>query len=163
MSVDRAIVVARFLSAKGQGKAKTKEIPVRNRDTGRIVYVVPETMKEDSSRFETVSPEDLKPPSHRHKPTPARRPQKPRKPHIEHEPIPVPVPYQHAPDPPKPAKTPKPVQRVKPIKIPEPPEPVKHPLIPGRKQYRKIAERVVERVLADSSYRDPSVWTPDSG
>lgn len=140
-------IIARYLAAKGQGKAKEKEILVRNKDTGRIVYVVPETLQEEPGRFEFVSPEDLEPPSHRHKPEQARKPKKPRKPHHQHDPIPVPKPYLRPPQPVKPAKLPKPVKPVKPIKILEPPEPIKYPLVPGRKLYRKIAEKVVERYL----------------
>jgi hypothetical protein len=145
MSPDR--VVERYILAR-QGKPRQKEIPVRNRDTGRIVYVVPETLKEETTRFETVTQDDLKPPASRHKPTQARKPRKPDRPHRPEAPIPVPKPYLKPPQPPKPAKTPKPVKPLKPIEPMKVPEPVKHPLIPGRKQYRKIAERVVDRFLS---------------
>jgi len=154
-------VVAQYLTAKGQGKAKTDEIPVRNRDTGRIVWVVKDTIKEHPDRFQTVSPDDLKPPAHQHKPDPPQKPARPRKPHHKHDPIPVPQPYLKPPVPVKPVKTVKPVKPVPPVKILEPPRPVKHPLVPGRKQYRKLALVVAERFEIESSNVSTGVWIVD--
>lgn len=122
-------VVARYLEA-------TNEVPVRNKDTGRIVYVTPETLREDGSRFESVSHDDLKPEHQRGKPTPPRKPKKPKRPHKPRDPIPIPKPYAK---PPLPPKIPKPVKRVplvKPVPVVEPPRPRKTPLLPARERYK---------------------------
>lgn len=128
-------VVARYLAAVEAEKGKGK-VPVRNKDTGRLVYVLPETMQEESSRFERATREDLQPEGYKHRPTPPKQPPKPDKPHVPRDPIPVPPKY---PKPPQPVKLPKPPKLrgpVKPVPVPEPPKPRKYPKFPGRKQYK---------------------------
>lgn len=122
-------VVARYLEA-------AEKTPVRNKDTGRIVYVTPETLREDGSRFEPASHDDLKPEHLRGKPTPPKKPHKPRKPHRPKDPIPVPKPYVKPPLPPKIPKPVKPVRPVQPVKVLEPPRPRKTPLLPARERYK---------------------------
>lgn len=125
-------VVERYLAA-----VAAEEVPVRNRETGRIVYVTPETLQEDASRFQKVSPNELKPEHLRDRPTQPQKPRKPRKPHKPRDPIPIPKPYPKPPLPPKLPKPVKPVKRVKPVPVLEPPEPRKTPLLPNRRRYKE--------------------------
>lgn len=122
-------VVDRYLEA-------VEEIPVRNRDTDRIVYVLPETLRDEPDRFQRVTPDEADPHDTSRRPRRPKKPRKPRKPYWHRDPIPIPVPYKK---PPMPLKRIKPVPKVKPPKpvpIPEPPRPRHYPLIPGRKQYK---------------------------
>jgi hypothetical protein len=114
------------------------EIPVKNKDTGRTVYVLPETLKDEPDRFKKLSPnQDPRPDPQR-----ARKPRKPRRPRVPRDPPPAPVKPPVPPKPPKLPKLPKPVPPLDPPKVPEP--------SPHRK-YKKLKDfqaRVVARFLA---------------
>lgn len=129
-------VVARYLAAKGERGKDT--LPVQNKDTGRVVYVLPETLKEEPSRWDRISPEKPHPEGEpRKQPERARKPRKPRKPHVPKPVVPIPVPYQRPPLPIKHLKPPKRVRPVGPVPVPEPPEPYKKPTVPGRRRYKE--------------------------
>ncbi len=124
-------VVTRYLEARSKDL-----VPARNKETGRLVYVLPETLKQDSSRFERVSPDEIKPEGFEHRPRPPKQPAKPDKPHVPRDPLPMRPRY---PKPPQPVKLPKPPRLrkpVKPVPVPEPPRPRKTPVFPGRTRYK---------------------------
>lgn len=100
--------------------AAENEIPVKNKDTGRTVYVLPETMKKEPGRFEKMQPNDSGDPRYRGKPKPPRSPRKPRRPRLPVDPPPAPIKPELPPKEPEPAKPVKPVLPVKPPKVPEP-------------------------------------------
>lgn len=124
-------------------KAKSREVPVRNRDLDRVVWVLPETLKEHSSEYEKVNPRDLERPSRRGKPTLPHKPKKPRPSRVHKDPIPSPV-KPPIPDPlPKP---PIPVKRVKLVKPPKVPEaPTKRKWLVDPPEPRDLVARVVAR------------------
>lgn len=122
-------IVARYLEA-------VQEIPVRNKETGRIVYVLPETLRDEPSRFQRISPAELELDERQGRPAQPEKPRKPRKPHKPRDPIPIPPPYPKPPLPPKLPKPPKRVKPVKPVPVPVPPEPRKTPLFPNRGRYK---------------------------
>lgn len=131
-------VLARWLLAK------TKEVPVKNKDTGRTVYVLPETLKKDPGRFEKVRPETVGDPRWRGKAKPPKRPRKPERPEIPRDPLPAPI---HPPILPKRVKPPKPVKPVpllKPPKVPKPSEPLR-----WTREKRYLAASVAQRFLDD--------------
>lgn len=144
-------VVARFLEARKYTRPKNM-IPVYNQDTERIVYVLPETLKDDSATYKKVpdsqlntegKPAPMRRPGQPHLP---RKPKKPHKPEIPRDPPPAPI---HPPiirKPRLPPKEPKPVKLVKPPKVPEPSPPPKYKRV---KKYL-FAARVVEKFLATS-------------
>lgn len=113
MSVDR--IIARYIRA-------TEEVPVRNKELDRIVWVLPETLREDSSKYERINPRDLIDPQKRGKPKPPQKPRKPSRPTWHKVTLPAPV---KPPIRPKPVKPPAPVKHLKPLKpipIPVPPK-----------------------------------------
>lgn len=143
-------VVARYLGAY---KRPENMIPVENQDSERVVYVLPETLKEEPGKYKKVPESRLDTtgkPSHSRRPGQPRLPQKPRKPRkpeIPRDPPPAPI---HPPVPPKPtlpAKRPKPVPHLKPPKVPEPSP---KPKYEKRKRflYPTASERIVEKYLA---------------
>lgn len=116
-------VAARFIEALRV--AATTEIPVINMDSERVVYVLPETLKQQPSDYKKLPPSKL---DTEGKPAPRRpgqphmpeKPRKPYRPEIPREPPPARV---HPPMPPKPRlppKQPKPVPPLKPPKVPQP-------------------------------------------
>lgn len=111
-----ARVVERFLAAKIRDKA----IPVKNKETGRTVYVLPETLKKDPDKFKKIPPDKAGDPRWRGKPKPPKRPQKPDKPDVPRDAPPAPIKPQI------PARRVKPTQQVTdvpdvaPMKIPKP-------------------------------------------
>jgi hypothetical protein len=116
------------------------EIPVKNKDTGRVVYVLPETLRDQPQDFEKLSPNE----DPRKRPERAERPDKPRRPRIPRDPPPAPVKPPRPPKPPKVPKPPKPVPTLDPPKVPEP--------SPFRK-WKKLKEykaHIVARFLARS-------------
>lgn len=106
-------VVARYLES-------VEEIPVRNKDLDRIVWILPETMKEEPGTYQRVNKRDLLPIHKRDKPRQPEKPQKPHRPRWHRDTIPAPV---KPPVPPKPIKPPRPVKPLKPLKRPPRPEP----------------------------------------
>jgi len=101
-------------------KPRTKGVPVRNKDTGRAVYVLRETLEKDHEKFQPLREDEVGDPRWRGKSKPPRRPRKPEKPEVPRESPPAPIHPQ----------IPKKVKRqteqvtevpdVKPMKIPEP-------------------------------------------
>jgi len=129
-------------------KARTKGIPVKNKDTDRTVYVLPETLKEHPGRFQKVPPDKAGDPRWRGKPKPPARPRKPEKPEVPRDPPPAPI---RPPIKKKPVKLMKPVTEVpevSPMKVPEPSPP---------RRWKKLkrlqaSEAVVERYLASLNH-----------
>lgn len=124
-------VVTRYLEAKGRQDA----VPMVNKETGRTVYVTPETLKKDPSRFKPHRPDEEDVSKGRIPERPAK-PQKPRRPRRHRAPLPHREPYDKPPQIPKPVPRVKRAPRVKPVPVPEPPKPHPKPLVPGLKQYR---------------------------
>lgn len=127
-------------------KARSKGVPVRNKDTGRTVYVLPETLKTDPGRFQKVPPDQAGDPRWRGKPKPPARPRKPDKPEVPREPPPAPI---------RPVFKKKTVKRMKPVtevpevnpmKVPEPSPPRRWKKLKQRRF--EAAQAVVERYLA---------------
>lgn len=125
-------------------KKRTKGVPVRNRDTGRTVYVLPETLQKDTGRFERVPPDTVGDPRWRGKPKPPAKPVKPAKPEVPRDPPPAPI---------RPLikkRRVKLVERVPEIPEVEPPK-VPVPSKPHRwkkvKQLQASAEAIVDRYL----------------
>lgn len=129
-------------------------VPVKNKDTDRTVYVLPETIQEEGGLYQKIpeskldttgQPAPLLHPGQPHLPA---KPKKPHKPEIPRDPPPAPI---HPPVPRKhllPPKRPKPVKPVSPPKVPEPSKPhrwkrVKQDLYASD----PLALRVVERWL----------------
>jgi hypothetical protein len=141
-------VASRFL-------AKEKEIPVENQETGRIVYVLPETLEKEPSLYKRIPENKAGDPRWRGKSKPPRRPKKPHRPEIPRDTPPAPV---RPPIPPKRVKPPKPVKPVPPLKGPKVPEPS-----PARKwkkikrflsaesteEHAQLVTRVLERTQTD--------------
>jgi hypothetical protein len=97
-----------------------KEIPVKNKETDRTVYVLPETLKEQPDRFQKLRPNEVGDVRWRGKSKPPRFPKRPERAEIPRDPPPAPI---RLPKLPKPIKPPKPVKIVpmlKPPKIPKP-------------------------------------------
>ena len=100
--------------------AKSKEIPVKNKETGRTVYVLPETLKKEPESFQKLQPNKVGDPRWRGKSKPPKRPRKPERAEIPREPPPAPIRPPILPKPPKPPKPVEPVPPLKPAKIPAP-------------------------------------------
>lgn len=100
--------------------AADNEVPVKNKDTGRTVYVLPETLQEESERFETIPPNEAGDPRYRGKPKPPRRPRKPERSRIPIDPPPAPIKPPLREKGPTPVKTVEPVPLLKNPKVPEP-------------------------------------------
>lgn len=101
-------------------KPRTKGVPVTNKDTGRTVYVLPETLKKDPGKFEKVPEEKAGDPRWRGKPKPPKRPRKPEKPEVPREPPPAPIQPELRKKPVKPMKPVTEVPDVEEMKVPEP-------------------------------------------
>lgn len=87
-------------------KERTKGVPVKNKDTGRTVYVLPETLKKHPGRFQKLPEDHVGDPRWRSKPKPPRRPEKPEKPDVPRESPPAPI---------RPQIQKKPSDRMKPV------------------------------------------------
>jgi hypothetical protein len=124
--------------------AQSNEIPVKNRETGRTVYVLPETLKEEPDRFQKLRPSEVGDPRWRGKPKPPRRPRKPERAEIPVDPPPAPI---RPPVPPKPPKPPKPVSPVPMLKLPKVPEPSPFREWRTEKRFQASAESVVQKYL----------------
>ncbi len=84
-------VVARYLGETVI--TEESQVPVRNRETGRIVYVLPETLRDEPERFEHITPDEADPHDRFRRPHKPQKPRKPHKPYWHRDPIPIPVPY----------------------------------------------------------------------
>lgn len=131
-------------------------VPVENKDTERIVYVLPETVLEEGGKYQKVpeskldtsgKPAPLLHPGQPHLP---QKPRKPHKPEIPRDPPPAPI---HPPIPRKrvlPPKRPKPVKVVPPPKVPEPSKPKRWEKVKRFLQaydHDPMISRVIERWL----------------
>jgi hypothetical protein len=124
--------------------AARREIPVKNKDTGRIVYVLPETLEKRPGDFQTNPRRDeLSNPLLKGKPSKPARPKKPHKPEIPRD------------APPAPARPPIPIKRIKPIPPVKPVPELKVPKVPIPPPFRKWkklkhlqAQEVVVRVAS---------------
>lgn len=127
-------------------KPRTQGIPVVNKETGRTVYVLPETLKAKPDLFKKIPPEKAGDPRWRGKPKPPRKPAKPDKPEIPREPPPSPL---------RPRMRKKPVDEAKPVKDVKPVKKVKVPVPSPPRRWKKLkrlqpktaAERVLVRYL----------------
>jgi hypothetical protein len=115
-------------------KKREKGVPVKNRDTGRVVYVSPDTLDKNPGRFEKVQDPDQSTgdPRWRGKAKPPKRPAKPHRPEVPRDPPPAPV------KPPVPAKRVKPPKAVKPVPMLKPP---KIPEPSPQRRWRKLKDR----------------------
>lgn len=108
------------MGSKRGYKQRTEGVPVTNKDTGRTVYVLDETLKDEPEKFERVPDNKAGDPRWRGKPKPPRSPEKPDKPRITRDPPPAPVRPERGEKPVKPMKEPNEVEQVEPMKEPEP-------------------------------------------
>ncbi len=96
-------------------------IVVKNKKLDDVVWVRPETLKEEPGKYQKVPPDE---PEHQEgKPRPPAKPAKPAKPHRHKDPLPHPEWRERRPlpeSPLKPVKPPKPVKRIPPFPVPEP-------------------------------------------
>lgn len=133
-------------------KKRTKGVPVTNTDTGRTVYVLPETLKKHPDKFKVVPDDHAGDPRWRGKPKPPRKPKKPEKPEVPRESPPAPI----KPRAPKKEKTETkpvtPATPAKPVKVTEP-SPQRRWKKLKRLQPKVAAERVALRFLAAISSR----------
>lgn len=95
-------------------------VPATNRDTGRTVYVLDETLKERPERFRKLPSNEAGDPRWRGKPKPPREPRRPQKPEIPREPPPAPIHPIRAEKPVTPMKEPNEVEAVARMKEPRP-------------------------------------------
>lgn len=132
-------------------KKRQKEVPVVNKDKERVVYVLPETVTEESETYQKVPPSRLDSDGHIDPHAPRRRqqhlpvkPQRPHRPEIPRVPPPSPPHPPMAPKPPMAPRKMKPVRHLKPPKVPKPLEPNKYKRV---KRYMQGADDAqIERV-----------------
>lgn len=96
--------------------AAENEVPAKNRDTGRIVWILPETQKKNPGKFQ--KPDYSEDPTKKKEPS-GRRDRGPERARIPVDPPPAP---KKPPEPPKlpvAPTPPKPVPQLKPPKVPE--------------------------------------------
>lgn len=136
---------------KSAYKPRTKGEPVQNKDTGRTVYVNPETLDKRKQDFQDVNPADVGDPRWRGKAKPAKKPRKPDPPEIPRDPPPAPV---HPSLAKRPEKESKPVTQAPKVKE------VKHPDPSPKRKWKRLkdhttpkAAAVVQRFLAASRTR----------
>ncbi len=121
---------------------------MKNVNLDRVVYVVPETLKDNPGKYKKIPPSELNDsghlgdPKHPGQPSQAKRPQKPHRPAIERDPPPARIHPPIPAHPPEPAKRPKPVPPLKLPKVPEPDKPQE-----WKKEKRYLSASVV-RVMA---------------
>jgi hypothetical protein len=127
-------------------KPRTKGVPVRNKDTGRTVYILKETLKQHPERFEKEREDKVGDPRWRGKPKPPRKPEKPKKPEIPRESPPAPIRPQIRRKRVKRMKPVTEVPEVKPTKVPTPSPPRRWKQL---KRYKPTAsaESVLRRYL----------------
>jgi len=126
--------------------------PVYNRDKDRVVYVLPETLKERADTYEKMPESELghdkkvdpKGPRRRQVQLP-EKPQKPHKPEIDRNPPPRPIKPPHPEREPLSPKEPTPVKPVTAPKLPEPSKPHKDKGLKRDFKAEEMAFRVVQR------------------
>lgn len=124
-------------------------VPVWNKEKERVVYVLPETMKEEGGVYENLDPDDLnsrgKPTYLRHpgQPQLPRKPKKPHKPQINRKPLPAPIAPPRHPDDRRnlPPRKPTRVKKVKPPKVPH---------VPRYEEFKR-KKRYLQPVQADNA------------
>lgn len=128
-------------------KERTKGVPVTNKDTGRTVYVLPETLKKNPDKFKKLDPDDAGDPRWRGKPKPPRKPRKPDKPEVPREPPPAPIRPEQKTKKVKPMKPVTEVPEVDPTKVPVPSPPRRWKKLKKFQagEHEKTAEAVAER------------------
>ncbi len=99
-------------------KKRDKGVPATNKETGRTVRVLPETLKEHPDEFQGLPEEKAGDPRWRGKPKPPREPRRPDKPKVPRESPPAPI---------RPQLEPKPATRMKPVNEVDEVEPMKEP------------------------------------
>lgn len=127
---------------------RTKSVPVTNKDTGRTVYVLPETLKKHPGKFKAVPPEKSGDPRWRGKPKPPKKPRKPNKPEVPRDPPPAPIRPERPTKRVKPMKPVTDVPEVTPMKVPEPSPPRR-----WKKLKKYLSANVVDRFLASQPPR----------
>ena len=96
-------------------------VPALNKDTGRVVWVLPETLKDHPERFQRVPKEQAGDPRYRHKPPPPSKPRRPRPPRDPKLVPDAPVAVRPRVKPVKPVKPVPSVPKVKPVQPALPP------------------------------------------
>lgn len=135
-------------------KKRDQSVPALNKETGRTVYVLPETIKQHPDKFQAIPEYKAGDPRYRGKPKPPRVPHKPKKPEVPREPPPTRI----RPEVPrKRVKPTNPVKKVKPVKemkIPRPSPKRKWKELkkfsPTKVASNQLALTVLERYLASS-------------
>lgn len=127
-------------------KKRDDGVPAVNKDTGRTVRVLPETLQENGDRFEPLPENKAGDPRWRGKPKPPREPARPDKPDVPREPPPAPVRPEREEKPVKPMKEPNEVEPVKPMKEPRP-SPPRRWKAPKKRAPTAAAESVLRRYL----------------
>jgi hypothetical protein len=125
-------------------KKRTKGIPVRNKETDRTVYILPETLKDDPSRFEKLRPTTVGDPRWRGKPKPPAKPVKPTKPEVPRDPPQAPI---RPAIPKKRIKPTKRVTRVPEVKTPKVPVPSEPHRWKKEKRFQPHASTAVEALV----------------
>lgn len=128
-------------------KPRTKGVPVRNKDTGRAVYVLPETLKEDREKFQPLREDEVGDPRWRGQAKPPRRPRKPEKPEVPRESPPAPIRPQTLKKVKRQTEPVTEVPDVKPMKVPEPSPPRRWKQLLKYKPLTASAESVLRRYL----------------
>lgn len=139
-------IVARYLEARNH----KPKVPAINKKKDRVVYVLPETLKEDSATYEKfpADKEDhVKNKGKPQRPQRPRKPQKPRKPEIPRATVPAPVRPPHRSMPIVPVPPVPKVKRVPPAKDPMPSDKRKWNVRKTRPG--DVTARVVERFLEE--------------
>ncbi len=143
-------VTARFVEAT-KGRSDQDEVPVVHKPSGRIVYVLKETLKDNPGLYTKVpapADRDSKPPAPPRPPKPSR-PAKPRRPEIHEDPYPRLPPYPPVPIPPRDPPSAKPLKKPRPLKLPKVPKPPRVPkrvVIPNKPK-TAMAVRVAIRYM----------------
>ena len=122
-------------------KKREDGVPVKNKDTERTVYVLPETLKKHPDEFTRVPEDKAGDPRWRGKPKPPRQPEGPEKPEVPREAPPAPIRPQQEKEPVSQMKEVNEVQPVKPMKEPTPSPPRRW------KQPKKFQPTAAESVL----------------
>jgi len=99
---------------------RDKSVPAVNQDTGRTVYVLPDTIKKNPEKFKALPPDKAGDPRWRGKPKPPKLPRKPEKPEVPREPPPTRIRPEIQRKKVKPTNPVKKVKPVKEMKVPEP-------------------------------------------
>lgn len=144
MGMDPVIarVLARYVVAT-HGRSEKPEVPAIHRPSGRMVWVLDDTLKKSPDVYDKVPKSRLR----QKLPGPSNPPKPPRPEHPRKSvhPLPAPAPYPRppkAPHEPPSAKPQKPILPPGPPRPPHPPNPKRHVLIPN-----KVASRVLQRYL----------------